>query len=208
MTDDQNACQIDTPIGVLSYPHLDKPDRYKNKGEPKFRCNLVIVADDERSASDKAKEALGPAIRLAATHQFGAPDLNGLHLCLKPASASDKEAFGDPDALTLRASSLVRPKLFDAQAHALDPDDPATYQNHFYAGAFVRLKVWVYGWEAPDRNGVSAILLGIQFDAHGERLGASGGAVTFEPLRAAPPTKNAFAPTPQQPAKPADGMPF
>lgn len=210
MSQNREVREATTCLGTLSYPHLETADQYQGKGEHRFRASLVFVTDHELGASPK--QQLGnviEAVKAAAAEKFENMPLSDLHLCIQPVTGRDLEVFQDTEALVLRASSKVRPALFDAYGNRLDPEkDPGVFDRLFYAGAICRFRIWTFPYMG-DGPGVSAVLQGVQHYEDGTPLGRSGGEITMEAMREPPEKVDAFA-TPAQAGGPEkdDGLPF
>ena len=212
-----DARRLITPAGILSYPHLDQPDRYQKTGQPRYRANLLLAAHPEtgETAREQCKPLLA-AVTAAAHDKFGTSDLSGLRLPMEAASPKDAELLDDLGAVVVKTMALAQPALFDEHADRLDPDDPKTFENVFYAGAVVRLSVWATGYDVGQNTGVTLVLNGVQKVADGTPL-ASGrsGKPEFQPVKTRPAKRNAFddPPAVRQDPPPiqtttTDGMPF
>ena len=205
-TTQQDIREVTTPVGFLSYPHLERPDDFGGKADtPKYRLNLVVVEDEDGMTARQQLAPVVAAMQQAAKDRFDSASLDGLKLGIEPVDEETGKTFGDPDGLIVRATAKAQPKLFSEYGDALDASDPTIFSERFYAGAVVRCRLWAFGWDTAGR-GVSFVLQGVQYVDEGERLGKGATPVAFEPVRERP-KQDAFS-SPSDAPDPDDALPF
>ena len=203
--------EIDTPIGFISYPHLAKPDAFEDDADSaKYRCSLIIVSEEDRTAREIVKASIMPAVKQAAIDKFGADvDLTKLRLPVGPVNERTAEAYGE-DAIAIAASNKLQPALFNEFGDELDGADAKTFSQSMYPGAEARFRVWAFGYKFG-KKGVSLLLTGVQYCGGGEPIGTSAQPVSMAPVAERPPSAKQGAPMPQagnDADDDNDGMPF
>jgi hypothetical protein len=141
---------------------------------PKFGCTFLI------DPTDPQVKACNVAIEAAAVEKWGAKGqavLKGLRATEK-ASLRDgdlKSYAGYPGNLYISASNTMRPTIIDK-----DKTQLAQADGKPYSGCFVNASVEFWAYDHPKGGkGISATVLGVQFNGDGERFG-SGSSVASE----------------------------
>ena len=135
----------------ISYPSLDKPNRFNENDKPKYQASLLV--DDEDA--DKLQSLIDGLIK---------KDLKGK----KPRETMVCLREDDEGAFYLKAKSSSRPYLFDQYAKPVGEQE---IEKLFYGGAIVNAKVTIKANTDAQMRSIYAILHAVQFKEDGERLG-------------------------------------
>ena len=173
--------ELTTAIGILSWPILQAPERYQDKGEPRYSALLVFPgAESPGQAVAPVAEALKQACR--DSKKLDHDDLRAIHHCaLKSGVAKIDEQFG-PGSVVLKASNARQPQHFDHFGQALDASNASIFQQMFYAGARARFFVWAHAGVDGGITRASLLLKGVQFAGDGDRIDGGSSAVSFDPV--------------------------
>lgn len=165
-----------TPIGILSYPHLDKPQPGVNGGEPKY--SITLVFDKEAQATPQFAAMQAAAIE-AATETFGATmTVSGKKISIEQALkvGAIKNPFrkdetgmkGYPEgAVYVGIRSSDQPQLIRADKSLVDQKD---IRDTFYPGSKARASVVAGAYNKEVNKGVTFYLGNVQKTGEGERL--------------------------------------
>lgn len=137
---------------------------------PKYGCTFLI------DPTDPQVKAVNEAIEKAAADKWGAKSatiLKGLRATEK-ASLRDgdlKSYAGYPGNLYVSASNTMRPTIIDK-----DKTQLAQADGKPYSGCVVNASVEFWAYDHPKGGkGISATVLGVQFDGDGEKFGSGSG---------------------------------
>lgn len=177
--------------GAFLHLHVPQPGMARDDGtagDPKFNGNFII------EKGGVASKAIRAAMEEVAIEQWGAngvkilDNLEASKKCLRDGDkALDKNGVvyaGYEGNEYIVASNTTKPGLFDNKkdpktdkARALLTDD-----GTIYGGCYVNLSLDVYALDNSTKKikGVFCELRGVQFNAHGDRLGSSAPASADE----------------------------
>jgi hypothetical protein len=170
--------KVVSALAVLSYPHLDVPQKADDGKQPKYSCALVftpeLLADPkEKALFDKMKLALveainakwpGKAEQLAKSEGF------------RKGIRYDAEAKGYPaGSIYVNVRSVNQPGVVYAFPSQDDPKKPAkmaqeNIKKEMYPGVIVRASLAAFAYDNSGNKGVSFGLNNIQKIRDGERL--------------------------------------
>lgn len=162
---------VRTPVGVVTYPHLEKPSAVQEGQDPKYSCGLMVPKSDAKLLGEIAK-----AIAECGKESFGAGDKEAFakkQLNWPIRDGDDMlDSEGEPREDTkgmyiLTARSNKKPIV-------VGPDRSAFDVENVYAGGYARLNFSVGSYNTAGNRGVTFYLNAVQWMRDGERLG--GGA--------------------------------
>jgi hypothetical protein len=148
---------IVTPIGTLSFPHLNKPDEGRRYSDGKYKATLLLP---------KKGVDLGPlknAVLMCAKKKW--PKVTKLDDIIHPFRDGDlKDVDGYKGCVYIACKSKRRPALVGKMKEEVDGD-------HFYGGCKARFIVSAMTYMQAGKPGVTLLLDAVQFAGEGERLG-------------------------------------
>lgn len=170
--------QVKNARGTFLHLFVAQP-AMEEGADPKFNGSFIV---EKNSDAAKAVRAAMEAVAIEKWGANGVKILDGFESskkCLRDGDKNlDKEGNvrnGFEGKAVVVAGSKNRPGLFDNKkdpatdkARALATDD-----GTIYGGCYVNLNIDVYAMDKPKIKGVFAELRGVQFHAHGERLGGN-----------------------------------
>lgn len=151
---------IVTPVGRLSFPHLDKPDEGKKFSDGKYKVTLLMPKQGtdfstlRAAALATAQEAFGAQVK--TLNDFQHPFRDG------DQKAEGKELDGYKGCLYITCKSKQRPMVVDRAKNPIDPKD-------CYGGCKARLVVTACSYQStenvrqPDGKVVKQIVRGVTF---------------------------------------------
>ena len=156
--------------GVLSFPHLARPDNFGGKGEATYRLQLVA---DRADFKGPVTDAIKAAVEDKWPSESERPKLDKLKMLIAPLREEDTDTFdGLDDPRVLKLSSTIQPTLWNPFGEEVDPMDAKAMDKWFYPGAVVRARGKTYGWDNVGGKGVSAFAVAVQHVEDGPRIGA------------------------------------
>jgi hypothetical protein len=174
-TDAKSKTLVVTPKAMLSYPHLDVPQKGQ-KPTDKDKYSATFVFDDGTDLS-----ALEAAALAAAEEKWPGKAREMFRTgALRSPFRKDAEAKGyKPGSVFVNTRSERKPGLVylhagsekDAQGRALPariPEDKV--REDLYPGCFVRAQLRAFAYDSNGNKGVSFALNNIQKLADGERI--------------------------------------
>lgn len=170
MATDKSKVKVITEKAILSYPHLDTPQKGKKAdSKSKYSAALVFLAGTNLTA-------IKAAIVAAAVEKYGEKAVEMLRTgALKNPLRTDAEAKGYPAGATfLNVRSDNQPGCVyafpgpDGKKPALIPQDKI--KSELYPGAIVRASIVAFTYDTDGNKGVSFALNNIQKIADGDRL--------------------------------------
>lgn len=174
------AKSLISPLVILSFPWLDKPQPAQTEGKPPmYGASFIILADTLAVPAEKARyDAMRQALVEAGVKKFG----DRFEALVKTDSfkkgfRKDGEDKGYPaGSVFFNARSQNQPGLVYPHAEpGSNPPKPALVpadkiKSVFYPGAIVRVSVNAFGFDKAGNRGVSFGLNNIQFIKDGARL--------------------------------------
>lgn len=171
-----STTKVITPLAVLSYPHLDKPQDAQDGKAPKFSATLIFLPETladakEKALFDKMQDAALAAIeakwpnkskQLLASETF------------KKGFRRDAESKGYPaGAIFVNVRSNVQPGI--VYAHAGPDNKPERMpadkiKVEMYPGVIVRASLAAFAYDNNGNKGVSFGLNNLQKIRNGERM--------------------------------------
>ena len=179
MSDSSKNTKLITPLAILSYPHLDKPQPSDDGKPPKYSAALIIMPEVLEDPAERAKfDAIQQALIKAGTAKWGEKfEAMAKGDGFKKGLRRDAEAkWGSrfAGAIYFNARSVNQPGL--VYPHA----DPATgkparvpaekIKEQFYPGSYVRASVSAFAFDNKGGKGVSLGLNNMQWVKDGPRL--------------------------------------
>jgi len=160
--------KIHTPVGRLSYPHLDSPQIAFEGGKPQYSASLIFEKGADISALKKAVEATAEE----RWHKKAKAMLDSGKL--RDPIRTDWEDKGYPeDSCFISAKSKDQPGMVlnvkgpDGKPKGVDPEE---IRNTFYPGANVRFSISTYTYDVNGNRGVAFALNNIQKVSDNDRL--------------------------------------
>jgi len=158
----------------LSFPSLLEPNRFNEKSDPVFKCDLLIPKDDPQV------DVIKRAMLGAATERWGEGGKKRLGVLFKKGDTclrdGDEKTNPEGDVLDgyegcfyLRANNAVQPLLLDSKE---EPIDKLKGKDIPYAGCFVHVVLNVWAQDSHGALRVNAKLLGVMFAGDGESFGS------------------------------------
>jgi hypothetical protein len=156
--------KIVTPTFRVSFPALDKPRAYQDKGEPKYSIAMLFEKDDVKP--------IQKAILQAMAEKFGR-DTKKWPKYKNPLKSGDDKSdlIGYAGKVILNAKSKDRPLVVDLDRSVLPSADK------IYPGSYAKAVVVIKAVSNGSEWFVTAYLHAVQFVKNGERL---GGVVNLE----------------------------
>jgi hypothetical protein len=155
---------LNTPVGILSYPHLFKARSVVingKAGDPKFGAVLLLKPEDCR--------VIEGAIRAAAEEKWATKAADGLLHGRLASPLKKGETKDDPNyhgKMFLSCNSSEKPSVLTAHKPPRHITDPKA----IYPGMHARLNVTFKFYENEMKKGVGCYLNHVQIIAAGERL--------------------------------------
>lgn len=152
---------IETPIGILSYPHLFKARPVVEGGEPRFGCNLILDQIAQQSPQYAALRKLANAVAIDFFGQDRMKDPRFVGRLRKPfrpcSNRQGTKGYDDvPGGMFINPWSKVQPKV-------VGPDTmEITVPTDVFAGQRARLQVNAFAYENAGNVGVSFGLQAVQ----------------------------------------------
>lgn len=163
-----------TPVGTLSYPHLDVPTQNTDDktgqpiGKPKYSAAIIFPAGTDLSKLQEMADAAG---RAKWGDKYAAMKKNFRYSSIR----TDSEDKGYPEgssfinARTEQKPGLVYPWAAEGSTKpAVVPEDKV--KEVFYPGAKVRATVAAFAYDRNGNRGVAFALNNMQKVGEGERL--------------------------------------
>lgn len=188
------STRVITPIGILSYPHFDKPQTpTKPNQQAKYSGTLVFDAAAQKTPQFAAMQE---AVIEAATEKFGAQikvggktiDIAQAFLIEELKNPFRKDAVRKGYAegsVFINCRTQDQPQLIDGNKTLIT--DAQMIRTLFYPGSKARFSVTAFGYDTEGNRGVSFALNNVQWAGHGDRLDTRKAAVDeFDALDVAP----------------------
>lgn len=152
---------LETPIGILSYPHLFKARPVVEGGEPRFSCNLIFDETAQRSPDFQALRKLTNA---AAVEFFGATRMKDPNFTRKLRSpfrpVSDRAGVKGYDDVV---NGIFIGPWSRQQPRVVGPDTiEITVPTDVFAGQRARAQVSAFAYDNAGNVGVSFGLQALQ----------------------------------------------
>lgn len=175
-TQEVATTKVITPLAIISYPWLDRPQPAKPGKQPKFSATLIFIPAVLALPEEKARfEKMKLAARAAGQKKFGDQFEKLLKSeGFKKGFRNDWESKDYPEgSIFVNARSDNQPGF--VFSHAGPDGKPmqvpaADIKKTFYAGAFVRASLNAFGFDTEGNKGISWGLNNLQFVKGGERL--------------------------------------
>ena len=161
--------KVHTPVGRLSYPHLDAPQTGFDGAKPKYSASLIFEKGTDISALKKLVEVAAED----KWHKKAKAMLDSGKLS-NPIRDDWEDKVGYPEGCTfLSAKSDRQPGMVlnvkgpDGRPKGVDPED---IRDTFYPGADVRFSITPFAYDVNGNKGVSFALNNIQKVSDNDRL--------------------------------------
>lgn len=149
---------VQTPVGLLSFPHLFTPKPRSQGGEAVHSASLIF---DEDAQKDPKFLALKQEIRDAIAEKWGdakAKDhafIKSLHMPIRDAAEKAYDGYGDGKVF-ISPWTKIKPGVIDRnKKDIIAPAD-------VWAGQLARFFVTAFAWENSGKRGVSLQLEHVQ----------------------------------------------
>lgn len=162
--------KVITPVGTLSYPHLDKPQKAQKPGDKeKFSATLVFVPGADLKTLQVAALAAAEERWPGKAAEMFAKSI------LRSPFRKDAEAKGyEAGSVFINCRSEQQPGCVYAHAAPGSTKPEVVPQEKikevFYPGAKVRFSVRAFVYDSNGNKGVSFALNNVQKVGEGERL--------------------------------------
>ena len=177
------ATKVISPIGTLSYPHLDKAQPGMNGGKEKYSAT-VVFSDAQRTTGKKEWDAMQAAVLEVAVAKWG-PNFKKGALTMSTADAIREGHIRSPfrkdaeikgyaiGSIFINARSDQKPGA--VYVHAGTNGKPAEMpadkvKTELYAGSQVRVSLAAFAYENSGNTGVAFALNNVQKIGEGERI--------------------------------------
>jgi len=174
--------RIITPEAILSFPHLDKPQKgAAADSKEKYSCALVFAPGTDLAAMKKlalevATAAFGATYKLPNGTEIPLVEAIKAGIYKWPfrtdAKATTMKGYADGSTV-INARSEQQPGVVYAQAGENGKPKPmavADIKKELYPGAIVRASLAAFAYNRPDSKGVSFALNNLQKLRDGERI--------------------------------------
>lgn len=162
------AANLETPLGILSFPNLFTARAPAPGSEPRFSINLLF--DKQAQSTEKYRE-MRQAVARAIDEKWGAGKSKDaafvakLHLPFRSCEEKEYEGYKDlKDGVFINAWSTTKPGVVDADCIEI------TVPRDVYAGQYARATVSPFAYEVSGNKGVSFGLNNVQICRDGKRL--------------------------------------
>lgn len=150
--------------GRLCFPSLDTPTAPNGEGEPRYRATILIPKDDKETINTLKKIA-----KAAFIERFGNDAWERKQSGWSGINDGDTRSKG-PDGVHdgcfyINCKSKNKPFTVDEYR------EPTT---KVYAGCYVNVLLYAYGWEYAGKRGISYAFSGLQFVKDGAKIESSG----------------------------------
>ena len=176
MSSSTPSTKLITPLVILSYPHLDKPQPADEGQTPKYSAALIVLPGTLEDPAEKAKfDAIQEALIKAGRAKFGEKfeqmlKSDGFKKCIR----RDGAAKNYPGDIYFNARSANQPGLVYSHAEPGTTKPARVPQEKvkevFYPGAIVRASVSAFAFDNKGGKGISLGLNNMQFVRDGDRL--------------------------------------
>ena len=186
MSDSSKNTKLITPLAILSYPHLDKPQPSDDGKPPKYSAALIIMPEVLEDPAERAKfDAIQQALIKAGTAKWGEKfEAMAKGDGFKKGLRRDAEAkWGSrfAGAIYFNARSVNQPGLVYSHEDMSVPARPdgsrpparvpqEKIKEQFYPGSYVRASVSAFAFDNKGGKGVSLGLNNMQWVKDGQRL--------------------------------------
>lgn len=162
-----------TPLGVLSYPHLDRPKKIDPNQPAKFSCSLILapekIAPLREVILEIARAEFGPtALDMLKTQQLSSPIRSGD----EPGKAGDPVYAGKFFINCYRDESSGPPQLLKWVGVGQRPQ-ALMDKSELYAGCQVQLNLGIFAYKKSMKRGIGVALNGVLLVAPGTRIGGA-----------------------------------
>jgi len=173
---------LNTPQGIISWPHVFEPRAAVQGGEERFSCTLIL---NKLAQSSEQWQKIRREVAKTIDERWGNGKcrdqafVRSLRMPWQPCSNKSQYAgFSDPDGIYISPWSKQQPQVFDRRKNLiLKPDDVWAGQT-----AILNVRVWAYHQSANKGIGISLNSMQIVSMA-GQRLdGRPMGGSEFEDL--------------------------
>lgn len=150
---------IQTPIGILSYPHLFKARPVMEGGEPRFSCNLIFDEIAQKSAEYMAlrKLANDTALEFFGTRMKDPNFARRLRAPFRSCvDRANTKGYDVPNGMFIAPWSKTQPKVVGPDTHEI------TVPTDVFAGQRARVQVNAFAYENAGNVGVSFGLQAVQ----------------------------------------------
>jgi len=165
---DVDGVRIKTPVGILCFPALVKPDTEGKFATGKFKATLVWPKSADRSL-------LVAACKAAAAESFPGVEYKEL---LRPFRDGNEKYEEDPvknkhfkDCWYITPKSKQRPTLLDSSGQPIELEN---LPEILYGGCKAQFILTACTYEQKKEKGVTFLLDGIKQMGNGKRLGGGG----------------------------------
>lgn len=170
--------KIKTPVGVVAFPHLEKPDSTGQYADDKYKVRLLFDKDTDLTPFKKA------VLKCARENDAWPDDIKLSQIDTPFRDGDDKpELDGHAGTVFINSKTKKRPLILDVRRDDLDPAE-------IYPGCKARLVVSLMSYEATEvvkdpetgkkkreiTRGVTTLLEIVQKVGDGPRLSGGGGA--------------------------------
>lgn len=171
-----SSTKVITPLAILSYPHLDAPQKSEDGKAPKYSATLIftpeILADPkEKALFDKMQEA---ALAAVNAKWPGKAELLLKSETFKKGFRRDAESKGYPaGSIFVNVRSNTQPGVVYAHAGANGKPEAMPLDKikaEMYPGVVVRASLAAFAYDNNGNKGVSFGLNNLQKIRNGERM--------------------------------------
>ncbi len=178
MTENKHAnpytYQVNTPVGRLSWPTLERPRPYGGDDKPERYSTTLLIPDDVWGQSNMAE--VRKQLTEFANKRWGKSEdgknakfrLTGVK---RPDLDSDDEVMSTHWAVKASSIPKFRPALFDVEGNEVDPLESDKIGKLFYPGANAVIRIRPYLFDGSKEKGYSQ---GISFNLIGARVLGGG----------------------------------
>jgi hypothetical protein len=162
-----------TPLGVLSYPHLDRPKKIDPNQSAKYSCSLILDPAKVGTLRDvileMAKAEFGPnALDMLKTQALASPIRSGD----EPQKQGDPVYAGKFFINCYRDESSGPPQILKWVGVGQRPT-PLLDKAELYAGCLVQLNLGIFSYKKSMKRGIGVALNGVLLVAPGTRIGGA-----------------------------------
>src|SRR5215471_3364601 len=139
---------MNTPYGILSFPHLFQPKARSEGGEPVFSASLIF---DPSQQNTEAFKAMKSACIATAKEEWGDKvNLKSLHMPFRDAGEKADQYEGyEEGGIFINPWTKSRPGIVDARRQDI------LLPEEVWAGQLVRMNITPFAWSRSGKQGVS-----------------------------------------------------
>lgn len=176
------AENLNTPRGIISWPHVFVARAAVQGGEPRFSCNLIL---DKKAQASEEWMKIRREVAKVIDEQWGTGKcrdqafVRGLRMPWQPCTLKSKyEGFKDPEGVYINPWSKRQPQVFDRRRNLI------TNADDVWAGQVAILNIQVWAYHASANRGIGMSINSMQIvNANAPRLdGRPMGGGEFEDL--------------------------